>query len=362
MNSNVVMLLGRKDEPTDAVEEYCRYLCEGLSKRPVKGEIVRVPWNERGWTDAVEELRRMAGQWHGRWVFLQYTALAWSERGFPWRVLRILRVLREAGARVGVVFHDVEPFAGTRAVDVLRRQVQLRVMRRMLRTVDLAVFTVSLDVVSWFSASENAIFIPVGANLPETRNAAANVRDASVTRIAVYGITGGQAGSEECSEISRAVRSVAERGVRLELHLFGRGAAEREIEIREKLKGVAVGLRFDGLLPADRVADALKAADVTVFVRGAISTRRGSAIAGIACGKPVIAYRGPETGSPIAETGVLLVDRNNPAELGEALLRVATDHTFREELSRRSARTQEMFFNWRTIANGYLKAMSRRET
>src|SRR3954452_20708205 len=112
MNSDVVLLLGRKDEPTDAVEEYCRYLSEALSNRSVKGEIVRVPWNERGWADAVDELRRMAGNWRGRWVFLQYTALAWSERGFPRRVLRILRVLREARVRVGVVFHDVEPFAG----------------------------------------------------------------------------------------------------------------------------------------------------------------------------------------------------------------------------------------------------------
>ncbi len=68
----------------------------------------------------------------------------------------LLRTLREAGARVGVVFHDVEPFAGTRAVDVLRRQVQLRVMRQMLRSADLAVFTVSLDVVSWLRSPAKA--------------------------------------------------------------------------------------------------------------------------------------------------------------------------------------------------------------
>ena len=130
MNSEVVLLLGRKDEPTDAVEEYCQYLCDAWSNRSVKGEIVRVPWNERGWAAALEDLSRKAASWRGRWIFFQYTALAWSGRGFPRHVPKALCLLKDSGARVGVVFHDTEPFAGTRAVDILRRQVQLRVMRQ----------------------------------------------------------------------------------------------------------------------------------------------------------------------------------------------------------------------------------------
>ena len=321
-----------------------------------EGQIVRVPWKERGWAGAVDELHRTASgsNWHDRWVFTQYTALAWSERGFPRRVLRILRALREAGARVGVVFHDVEPFAGTRAIDVLRRQVQLRVMRQMLRTAELAVFTVPLNVVSWIGSAGNATFIPVGANLPETLNEhnssaetqSVAVNQPRVARIAVYGITGGAAGEEECSQIASAVRFAVERGVKLELHAFGRGAAEREMELREKLKDVPVALRFDGLLPADKVGAAIRSADATLFVRGGISTRRGSAIAAIACGKPVIAYSGPDTAPPITEAGVVLVDCDKPAELGEALLRVATDRGFRKSLNERSVRAQETFFGW----------------
>jgi glycosyltransferase involved in cell wall biosynthesis len=360
MTSNVVLLLGRKDEPTDAVEEYCQYLCKALGKRSVNGEIVRVPWNERGWAGAVEELRRVAVNWRDRWVFLQYTALAWSERGFPRRVLRVVSALREAGTHVGVVFHDVEPFAGTRAIDVLRRHVQLRVMRSILRSADLAVFTVSLDVVSWLRSSTKAVFIPVGANLPETPNDDESLRtssDSGVPRIAVYGITGGGAGIEECSEIARALRFAIERGAKLELRAFGRGAAERETELREKLKDVPVALHFDGLLPPDQVASAFRTADVALFVRGPISTRRGSAIAGIACGKPVIAYKGPETTAPITDAGVVLVERDNPAELGEAVLRVATDRAFRDELGARSVRAQKMFFSWSAIADRYIEAM-----
>lgn len=366
MSSELVLLLGRRDEPTDAVQEYCSYLCEALSKRSVKGEIGRVPWNERGWANALEELKRSAQNWRGCWVFLQYTALAWSERGFPRRVLGVLRTLRDAGARVGVVFHDVEPFAGSRAIDVLRRRIQLSVMRTMLPAADVAVFTVSLKVVSWLGSAANAVFIPVGANLPEIHAGIAiesdtnyeSRRDSGVTRIAIYGITGGAAGSEECSEIARATRLAAEQGAKLELHAFGRGAAERESELREKLKGVAVTLRFDGLLPAERVASAIRAADATLFVRGPISTRRGSAIAGIACGKPIIAYQGRETAPPITEAGTVLVDRKNETELGGALLRIATDPSFRESLGESSRRAQELYFSWGAIADRYIEAMS----
>ena len=357
MSSDVVLLLGRKDYPTDAVEEYCRYLCDALGKRSVKGEIVRVPWNERGWSGAIEELRKAAKSWRGRWVFLQYTALAWSGRGFSRRVPSVLHVLREAGAHVGVVFHDVEPFAGTRAVDVFRRQMQLRIMRHMLRTADLAVFTVSLSVVSWLGPKAKAVFIPVGANLPEIQDVGDVTRDAGAIRIAVYGITGGSAGSQECSEIARAIRFATGRGAKLELHAFGRGAAERETEMREQLKGVPVALQLDGLLPVGSVAFAIRAADATLFVRGPISSRRGSAIAGIACGRPVIAYRGRETAPPITDAGVVLVERDSPTELGEAVLRIATDNSLRKELCERSARAQKTYFSWSAIAERYLEAM-----
>jgi glycosyltransferase involved in cell wall biosynthesis len=366
MNSDVVLLLGRKDEPTDAVEEYCQYLCGALARRSVKGEVVRVPWKKRFWADAVDELRRSAVNWRGRWIFVQYTALAWSERGFPRRVVRIMRVLRKAGARVGVVFHDVEPFTGNRVVDVLRRQVQLRVMRQMLRSANLAIFTVPLNVVSWLGSADNATFIPVGANLPQSQDGGEFGGDTQPFRedstnsvkIGVYGITGGSAGEEECTEIARAVRFAVAQGAKMDMHVFGRGAAERETELRDKLRDVQIALRFDGLMPANSIGDAIRASDTTLFVRGAISTRRGSAIAGIACGKPVIAYKGPDTAPPITEAGVVLVDRSNSADLGEAILRVATDRGLREALSKRSIKAQEMFFSWDAIGGRYVEAMN----
>ena len=53
----IIALLGRRDEPTDAVEEYCRYLAGALRDRGFAMELTRVPWTERGWTTALRELR-----------------------------------------------------------------------------------------------------------------------------------------------------------------------------------------------------------------------------------------------------------------------------------------------------------------
>ena len=44
-----IALLGRKDEPTDAVEEYCRYLAAALQAHDIQLEIRRVPWEIDGW-------------------------------------------------------------------------------------------------------------------------------------------------------------------------------------------------------------------------------------------------------------------------------------------------------------------------
>ena len=56
-SSGAVMLLGRRDEPTDAVEEYCRYLGDALRAHSIETELVRVGWSERGWPSSLKELQ-----------------------------------------------------------------------------------------------------------------------------------------------------------------------------------------------------------------------------------------------------------------------------------------------------------------
>jgi glycosyltransferase involved in cell wall biosynthesis len=359
----IIALLGRRDEPTDAVEEYCRYLGDALGNRGFPMELARVSWSERGWPVALRELRERAREWRGRWVLVQYTALAWSARGFPLRFLRVLKVLRNCGARVGVVYHDVEPYSGARAIDKIRRHAQSRVMRQTLQAAELGIFTAPLNVISWLAhAPSNAAFIPVGANLPVPAPAPlkSDRREQAPLTVAVFGITEGATGRNECKRIADALRFAATNGTRLRLHALGRGASECEPQLRDALRDVSVEVQVEGILPAEQVVEALSSSDVALFVRAPISSRRGSAIAGIACGLPVLAYAGPETAPPITEAGVVLVSPEK-TELGEALLRIVSDAALRKSLAVRSRRAYQEHFGWDAIAGRFMEVLSKRD-
>jgi glycosyltransferase involved in cell wall biosynthesis len=356
----ITAVLGRRDEPTDAVEEYCRYLGGALRSHGLEMELARVPWAERGWRVALQELRGRAGAWRGRWVLLQYTALAWSARGFPWRFLRVIRVLCDSGARVAVVYHDVEAYAGGRMIDKVRRRVQVRTMRRALLASDVAVFTVPPENISWVPAArKNDVFIPVGANLPVAADASKrSAPDDGVLTATVFGITGGDAGVEETSRIIEAVRFAAKQVGKLRLVVLGRNSESVETRLRDWLGDVPVEMQVLGVVAAEEVTRLLAASNVLLFVRGAISSRRGSAIAGIACGLPVIAYAGAETAPPTTDAGVVLIERQDKAQLGEALVRVLVDQGYRALLAERSRVAYRQFFAWPAIAARYAEFLS----
>src|SRR6266853_1084471 len=162
----VIALLGRPDAPTDAVEEYCRYLGQALTAEGFELIIERVAWPEKGWSRAARALRRRAKRWRGAWVLVQYTALAWSARGFP------------------------------------------------LRFSDCAIFTVPMEKISWIKhESGKGCFIPVGANLPTSgeANSRKGISTGGKLSVAVFSITGGKSGRWEIDSIVEAVRFAASR-------------------------------------------------------------------------------------------------------------------------------------------------------
>jgi hypothetical protein len=350
MNLPVIALLGRKDEPTDAVEEYCRYLGTALHSHDIQFEIRRVPWESHGWSDSLTTLRLQAADWRDRWVLVQYTALAWSSRGFSQKFLRALNILKSAGTRIGIVFHDVEPFSGTRLIDSVRQLVQVRTMRRALTLADLAVFTVPPGKLSWLPAvPPQAAFVPVGPNLPMPPAPLAHPQDV-VPTIGVFSITGGESGARETQIILGAVRHAAQKLGKLRLSIFGRHAELRETELREGLRDLPVELSVEGVIESAQVVQKLSVCDVLLFVRGPISSRRSSAIAGIACGLPIIASRGPETAAPITDAGVVFVSHDQPNDLNAALVRVLSDAAYRMDLAARSRAAYLAHFAWPAIA------------
>jgi glycosyltransferase involved in cell wall biosynthesis len=363
--TRVIALLGRRDEPTDAVEEYCRHLAEALGAHQFQMKIRSVPWNTHGWTASLDALRLQAEDWRGTWVLVQYTALAWSGRGFPTKLIRVLRVLRNAGARIGLVFHDAQPFSGTRIVDRLRRSFQLRVMRRALSLANHAVFTVEPSQLSWFGSTHRHFsFIPVGANLPFPLPAQPHAEIHSPPTVAVYSITGGTAGDRETRDIVAAIRHAAKRLQKLRLLVFGRHAEVRQHALQEGLRHLDVELEVKGILDEKELVQRFAAADVLLFVRGAISSRRGSAIAGIACGLPVIALQGSETAPPVTEAGVILFPEETEeailqTQMGNALVQVLSENELRLQLAHRNRAAHEKYFSWPAIADRYVQFLQK---
>jgi glycosyltransferase involved in cell wall biosynthesis len=358
----IIALLGRRDEPTDAVEQYCRYLGEALRSHGFAMQFERVAWNEQGWSAALRELRQKARGWRDCWVLVQYTALAWSGRGFPLRFLPVLNRITHAGARMGIVYHDAEPYSGDRFVDKMRSAAQLRVMRHALRTAKLAVFTGPLDSIRWLGgAPSNAAFIPVGANFvaPTCKTPKRQSSEPGTVRVAVFGVTEWPTGRWEAAQIIDAVSLAARQIDQLDLSVFGRGAADFESVFRDGLRDAAVKVHVKGVLPAEQVASELCSSDVMLFVRGAVSTRRGSAIAGIACGLPVVGYKDRDIARPVAEAGVVLVPRGSP-DLGKVLLQVLSNDSYRQQLAEASRRAYEQYFSWAAIAAQYAEELQKR--
>jgi glycosyltransferase involved in cell wall biosynthesis len=356
-----ILLLGRRDEPTDGVADYCEMLREAALRRGLSFEIAQVPWAEKGWDAALAELRSAAAAWRDRWVFLQFTTLAWSRRGFPLRAPRLLDILEECGARPGVVFHDIMPLRGSGLVGRAREYCHLHVLRQLYARSKLSVFTVSVDKIDWLPPKhEKAVFIPVGSNFPQVDRKMEVDEDlpSGDFTIAVFGITDGTRGAEEVEDIAYALKRAQQKRPQLRLMAIGRGSADFEGALRTSLNGSGVELSVFGLMPARDLAQALAGAQLLLCVRGHVSSRRGSAIAGILCGLPIVGYRGPETDFPVTEAGIKLVEMRDREGLAEALSQVLTNAALYREMHLRSMGAARKYFSWDAIASQFVNAMS----
>lgn len=361
ISSPVIMLLGRRDEPTDAVRDYANCLSDALRQRGVSCGTREIRWHERGWFAALRKLWNESRAWRGQWVVLHYTALMWSRRGFPLAAALILSVLKLRGCRTAVVFHDVYAIAGSRWIDRVRISFQEQIMRRLSKSAVLTILPVPVDSASWLPALAQSIFIPIGANVPSLDDLAAEgfvpVRN-GIPTVAVFGITtwpGAQ--KREVDAIAHAVRQACAKSGELQLLVLGRGAKEAESLLRNRLSGSGVRLRVEGLRSEREISISLAGSDVLLFVRGPLSSRRGSGLAGVACGLPIVAYQGNETACPLTEAGIAFVQEDDLASLGNQLSALLLDRERRLDFSARNLTVFRQWFAWDRIAERWIDAL-----
>jgi glycosyltransferase involved in cell wall biosynthesis len=351
-------VLGKPDSPTDAIEDYCRLIGSAFRQRLIDLVIVRVRWDSDGWVRALQALWRKGQAWKGQWALVQYTALMWSRRGIPLVFLFVVCILRMRSVRVAVVFHDPQPYGGRRLIDRARRGFQLLVMRCAYRMSHVTVLTVPLEKASWLPGRRKAAFIPVGANIPAFSGPVRSARNGDEPKtIAVFAVTDTGDIRREVLDIVRAATRVAECGVQVRLVTLGRGSAESEGRFRTALEGSGVEFTALGVLSADRVSEVLSNADVALFVRGPVTTQRGSAIASVSSCLPLVAYAEPNPATPLAEAGIIGVPYPDGEALAEATARVLTDARLWRALHERSRRAEEKYFSWDAIACRFLEVL-----
>lgn len=359
----LVALLGRRDAPTDGVEDYCSFLGRALSRRGIKTRSVRVPWSYEGWVRALRSLWRESAAWRNGWVLLQYTTMAWSRRGLPFGALAVLQILRKRGVRCAVVFHEPSRQPGERWVDEVRGACQDWLIQRLYRGSTKAIFADPLERVAWLPKGESkAIFIPIGANIPEPDAETILVppRNENSRTIVVFCVSDPPDRDREINDIAQAIRYVAQKEPRTRLIFLGRGTHEAKEEIERAFESVQVEVQNLGLQSADEVSRILSRSDAMLCVRGRLYARRGSAIAGIACGLPIVAYAGAAEGTPVAEAGVELVPYGNREALGKAIAHVL-ENGAGSVLRCKSMDAHRRFFSWDVIAGRVHEALNQTE-
>ncbi|MFZ0637700.1 MAG: glycosyltransferase family 4 protein [Candidatus Acidiferrales bacterium] len=358
----VIALLGRRDHPTDGVVDYCNFLGEAQARRGIQLELAQVPWAERGWPRALRRLSHESASWRGEWVLLQYTALSWSRRGFAVGALRALRRVKKHGARCVVVFHDAFTFDSPRLRDRIRQKIQNRTMRKLFEESERSVLTVAPETLSWLPADHHrATFIPIGANIPEYREPRTYDARQSPKIIAVFSVTGGDARAQEVSDIAVAARRAQMAAGPVLLDVFGRGAEDARDSLQRALEGSGVELRVRGVIPAAEITATLASAHVSLCVRGLTTSHRGTSIAGISCGLPVVGYGRPGDDPAIDAAGVRLAPWHDADALAAELVRVLTDEQLWRELHERCRRAQAEYFSWDAVASRYEKLLATAE-
>jgi glycosyltransferase involved in cell wall biosynthesis len=349
-----IALLGRRDLPTDGIGDYCSFLGVALGRQNVELRNVRVNWAEEGWIRALRRLWVESADWRESWVLLQYTAMSWARRGFPFGVLAALAILRRRGTRCAVVFHEPTHADGQGWVARLRGDCQDWVIRRLYNGASKAIFADPLEKIPWLpDRASKAAFIPVGANIPVPQPEIGTIesRNGDVKTVAVFCLSDPPHVHCEVEDISHAMRFLAERGVKARAVFVGRGTAEAKEEIERTFDSTSGEVVNYGVQSAEEVSRILSESDAMLCVRGALYPRRGSAIAGIACGLPIVAYAGPIEGSPFEEAGLALVPYHNRDALAKALEHVLTDSATRAKLQAMSLSAQRHYFSWDVIAS-----------
>ncbi len=211
-----------------------------------------------------------------------------------------------------------------------------------------------------YGTSPDRVFvIPHGA--ADNRVAASSPPAAARPSILTWGLLGPGKGIEHAID---AMAILADRGLSARYQVAGQThprvldregeAYRRALEARARTRRVADRVQFDGrFLPADALARLIHAADVVLLPYDSLEqVTSGVLIEAVTAGKPVVSTGFPHAVELLGGGAGLLVDRQDPAAIADALQRVLIEPGLATRMSRHSAELAPQLL-WSAVASSY---------
>jgi glycosyltransferase involved in cell wall biosynthesis len=288
-----------------------------------------------------------------QWLVLQYNPFGFGRRGWcPWVPSTLRKIRRhQPHLRVATMFHETMVPAWPWKFAVMHLW-QSRIFRQICHLSDVSFVSTTRWQPQVFRAHPGlpCHHLPVGSNIPldETPHAVARQRLGLPDKSLVLGVFGSAHISRQLDWIAAAAHEIGKMGRQVIVAHVGPDAAK----ICQALPNLQV--RSFGELPAHQVGMHLRAMDVLVapFSDG-VSTRRGSVMAGLQHGVPVITTAAPWTDRMLIDAdneGLIALSCEGAASFAAMTAERLLGLLSATDISQRASQFYHRHFAWSTIA------------
>jgi glycosyltransferase involved in cell wall biosynthesis len=194
----------------------------------------------------------------------------------------------------------------------------------------------------------SAVWLPIPSNL--TRPALARARSLVLSE---YGLDPERPvvghfsafGERVAESLRQTLKLLLVEDARVQVLLVGQGSEVFAERLALELPGSAARIRAGGRVSSERAGEAIDASDVLLFpYPDGISTRRTTAMAGLAFGKALVTTSGENTESVWRREGCVELQPLDPTKLAGALRALLADKARRTELGARAERVYRARF------------------
>jgi glycosyltransferase involved in cell wall biosynthesis len=361
----IALLCSERPGQIDAIRSYSLFLCDALRKRKDVSADVYLRTPRGDWKNADSEgasrwndLVRLLATYDS--VVLQYNPFMWGRWGFaPWLpfALTALRRRRRRPVISLMVHEPYVPMVNWRwALMGVWQRAQLESLR-VAADVVFASIEAWADMLSRRRVARLTVHLPVGANFPDKRDARPLIRqhlglDDGALVLAAFGTANP---SRHLNYVVASANALARR--RIPVFLLNLGADAPQLSSLD----VRVHVHEPGQLPESDLASYLASADIFLapFIDG-VSTRRGSMMAALQHGLPIVGTAGPLTDDALrhAPKALRLTPVDDPNAFVEAVCELACDEEQRLRMGQDARALYEGSFDWPVLAHRLVNTLA----